>query len=494
MSEPLNLTAPEPRGPHGLRLAFRLNRYECCLVLLFLLSLPLCNPWVHGDGVGYYALARSLLIEHRLDFTKDWLEANPQFRMSHTNAEGRIPPGDYTATGHLANHFSIGPAILWAPFLIVAHAGVLLSDSLGAHIAPDGFSKPYAVTMALATAVYGFIGLWISFRIARHFVAERWAFLATIGIWFGTSLPVYMYFNPSWSHAQSEFTVASFLWYWLKTRNSRTPVQWIVLGLIAGLMLDVYYVTAILLLLPLFESLVHYRQTLSLSQWRTAAEMLLSNLLFAFAVVIAFLPTLVTKKIIFGSYLNMGYDELWFWNSPALWKAAFSSQHGVFSWTPIVLLAVAGLFLFIRRDRLLPLWFLIVVAVHFYAIGCFENWHGRASFGNRYFLPLTPLFCLGLAVFFDSLANALTLRAARITATALTSILVLWNFGMMYQWGTHLIPARGPISWREAVYNQFAVVPGQAIRTLERYFLRRSQLMQHIEDDDIRELKSHPSQ
>jgi hypothetical protein len=36
--------------------------------------------------------------------------------------------------------------------------------------------------MALGTAVYGFLGLWISFLIARRCVAERWFFLATTGI------------------------------------------------------------------------------------------------------------------------------------------------------------------------------------------------------------------------------------------------------------------------------------------------------------------------
>ena len=35
-------------------------------------------------------------------------------------------------------------------------------------------------------------------------------------------LPVYMYFNPSWSHAHSAFIVALFVWYWDRTRTTRT--------------------------------------------------------------------------------------------------------------------------------------------------------------------------------------------------------------------------------------------------------------------------------
>ena len=67
-----------------------LTKYDRILVLLFLITLPLSNPWVRGDGVGYYAMARSLLIEHHLDFSKDWLAANTSFRMGHLAADGSI--------------------------------------------------------------------------------------------------------------------------------------------------------------------------------------------------------------------------------------------------------------------------------------------------------------------------------------------------------------------------------------------------------------------
>ena len=130
-------------------------------MLLFILTLPLCNPWVRGDGVGYYAFARSLLIEHRLDFSKDWLEANETFRMGRTDAAGNILANQYTATGHLNNHFSIGPAILWAPFLIAAHLGVLLWNRLGGHVLADGYSAPYRWAMARGNGDVRFSGLTI---------------------------------------------------------------------------------------------------------------------------------------------------------------------------------------------------------------------------------------------------------------------------------------------------------------------------------------------
>jgi hypothetical protein len=108
------------------------------LIVLFLLTLPLSNPWVRGDGVGYYAFARSLLIEHRLDFQKHWLEANQEFRLAHRTLRAASRP---PATRRQARHESFfdRPAILWAPLLIVTHAGVSICDALGAPVAADGF-------------------------------------------------------------------------------------------------------------------------------------------------------------------------------------------------------------------------------------------------------------------------------------------------------------------------------------------------------------------
>ena len=46
------------------------DKYEKILIVLFLLTIPLSNPWVRGDGVGYYAYARAMLIEHQPGFSE----------------------------------------------------------------------------------------------------------------------------------------------------------------------------------------------------------------------------------------------------------------------------------------------------------------------------------------------------------------------------------------------------------------------------------------
>jgi hypothetical protein len=481
--------------------ARRSPKSERLLLLLWIFSLPFLNPWVRGDGVGYYAFARAPLIEHSLDFTRDYQFANESFRGPRLDENDQPRPDFRTVTGHLDNHFTVGPAILWTPFLLPAHIGVLLARSLGSSVAADGFSSPYRISMALATAFYGFLGLVLGFRLARQYVAERWALLATLAIWWASSLPVYMYFNPSWSHAHSAFVVALFLWYWHDTRPSRSRTQWIILALITGLMLDVYYANAMVLAVLAIEVARQYYLA-----FRSAAspapnsslrvsELLLRHSLFAIALVICLLPTLITRYIIYGSPFESGYVPLkdWLWRSPVFFSVLFSSNHGLLAWTPILLFSIIGLFIFWRWQRRPGTPFLAAFLAFYLFISCYPDWAGISSYGNRFFVSLTPLFIVGLAAFFDRLGQLFPAqRAGLVAAVALLVVATFWNAGLMFQWGAHLIPARGPVSFSEVVHNQFFVVPRQLTADLQRYFFKRKALMKQIEDRDLQQLEKNP--
>lgn len=477
-----------------------LDRYDKILILLFLVSLPLVNPWVRGDGVGYYAYARALVVKHNLNFEQDWLRANPSFRNGRVDADGHILAREYTVTGHLNDHFTIGPALIWIPFLEATHALVTVANYLGARIPTDGYSWPYLDTMAVVTALAGFCGLFISFRIARKYFPARWAFLATLGIWFASSLPVYMYFNPSWSHAHSAFVVALFLWYWDRTRGNRSLTQWGLLGLISGLMMDVYYPNALFLLVIVVEV------GLALAKWLRAAPRGVGKLnstlwrwaVFACALIVAFSPTLLTRWIIYGNPFATGYTEMGSWSirHPFWWRVLFSADHGLFSWTPILLLACSGLFVLWRTNRELGTA-LAVSAIAFYIlIATYPDWDGISSYGNRFFVSLTPVFVLGLTALLAAFERASHNRKAAFSyATAVFALLVAWNLGFIFQWGMHLIPDRGPISWSEMASNQFRVVPEDISASMARYFTGRRQLMQGIENRDLHQLgENDPAQ
>jgi len=469
------------------------------------------NPWVRGDGIGYYAFARAPLIEHSLNFERDYRSGNASFRDARFGENGQPRSFLVTSTGHLDNHFTVGPAILWAPFLLVAHAGVLLARALGSHVEADGFSAPYRFAMAFGTALYGFLGLLLAARVAREYVDERCAFLATIGIWWSSSLPVYMYFNPSWSHAHSAFVVSLFLWYWRETRDLRTLRQWCILAVIAGLMLNVYYANVTILVVLVVEAIRQYLTALrqapggaTARQERrdsslgspSVAQLLVNHLLLCLIVVVCLLPTLISRYVIYGSALESGYVPLgyWAWRSPYFLSVLFSSDHGLLVWTPVVILAVAGLFVFWRREPRVGAPILAAVLAFYLLIACYPDWDGISSYGNRFFISLTAPFILGLSVSFDRAAAWFhSSRTALAVASSLVACFILWNMAFVFQWGTHLVPARGPIVWSEMIHNQFFVVPRELSSKARNYLFHRSNLMQQIEQRDIEQMDKPPA-
>jgi hypothetical protein len=265
----------------------------------------------------------------------------------------------------------------------------------------------------------------------------------------------------------------------------------LVLGLISGLMVDIYFLNCVLLLLPLIESLLGYAARLKF-QPQEVQTLFLQNLLFVFTICFVFLPTVITRRIIFGGYFRFGsYSHLsWDWSAPH-WRAVlFSSEHGLFIWTPLLALALLGLFFVPRASQILATYFALAVTVFYYLISSYPYWNGMSSFGNRFFISMTPIYVFGLAAAMLRLAQLLSRpRLALVLSTGILASFVLWNLGMLYQWGAHLVPVRGPISLHEAVHNQFYEVPHQLSVHLRGYLFRRSDLMRQIEQRDIEQLK-----
>ena len=266
-------------------------------------------------------------------------------------------------------------------------------------------------------------------------------------------------------------------------------MQWVILGVVCGLMLEVYYANLMIVSILAVEAITQYGDALRMASRNPplVAKLLARHLLFGATVLVVMLPTFVSRWVVYGGPFETGYLSIrnFLWGSPALFDVLFSSDHGLLAWTPILFLSFVGLVLFAVRSRQPGLAFLVAALAYYLFFAVYPDWDGISSYGNRFFVSLTPLFVLGLAV---TLERAVTHFRQPRTAQAIASVIlfffVVWNLGLIYQWGTHLVPARGPISFRRAAYNQVAVVPRKLFSHLQNYFLRRGALMQQIERGD----------
>jgi len=206
---------------------------------------------------------------------------------------------------------------------------------------------------------------------------------------------------------------------------------------------------------------------------------------------------LLIRYYVYASAFESGYISIrnWSWFSPALLQVLFASNHGLLLWTPILLFTIIGLFLFSRREPAVGIPFLAAFLAFYIFIACYPDWAGISSFGHRLFISLIPLFIVGLSLFLHRAAEMFRSRRATFaTISAVLALFVLWNAGLMFQWGSHLVPARGPASLSQTIHNHFFVVPRQFTDRLRTYFFRGRKLMQQIEKGDIEQLnKSYPT-
>jgi len=205
------------------------------------------------------------------------------------------------------------------------------------------------------------------------------------------------------------------------------------------------------------------------------------------------MPTFITRWIVYGNPLESGYPPFstWSWTSPRIFSVLFSADHGLLSWTPALLLALVGFLLFVRAHRSFGGSLLVVFGVFLYCVASFTNWDGLSSFGNRFFISFTPVFVIGLAAFLAQFAHSLGNRVTAIRLAGVSiALLIAWNFGLVLQWGTQMIPARGAISWPVAIRNQVTVVPKRLANDLTAYFDNRALMMQQIEKRDMAQQQS----
>ena len=293
----------------------RSARGRWLLAALFVASLPLVNPYLRGDGNGYYAYVRSIVIDHDLDFENEFRHGDPLFREVYFDEQGVLHPWMRSATGHVVNQWAVGPSMLWLPFFLCAHLAVEASNLLGASLPADGFSAPYRWCCAAGTAFYGWLAIVLAFSSAARATGSRAALMAALGIWFASSLPVYMYFLPFHVHALSAFAVAVFVWYWLRAQPFGLDWRrWIRWGLMAGLMTAVYYLNAIVAAIALVELGSAGRA----AGPRRGKSVVTAAAAFAAGWFVAMAPHFAVKWILHGSPLTTGYEDEFFWTTPRI--------------------------------------------------------------------------------------------------------------------------------------------------------------------------------
>ena len=462
------------------------------LVVLFLLTLPLVTPKVRGaDEIEYFSYLRSLVFDHDVEFGNEYdrfFAADPQ---GLAGFKATFLDRRETETGRHINFAPLGCALLWSPFYLLAHAGVLAARALGAHVAADGFSFPYVAAVCYASALYGLAGLLLVHdMLADHGrMPGPAATLSVASLWVGTPLLYYMTLAPAFSHAPGVFAVALLVWLSLRAgaRPASSMWEWVAIGAAGGLAALVREQDGLFLVIPA-GLLLHL--AIARRSWGTA---LARAVAMGSAALLAFSPQLLAYRALTGRF---GPSRLvarkMAWSSPHLLQVLFDAGHGLFAWSPLLLMATGGLAYLVfrgagvnpapliqrgrfaspgRRRDLTVVLLALALLLQVWINGAVESWTQAGAFGSRRFVSSTPVFAWGLA------AVLAAVPARRFRLAVLTLVLFgWWNVGLMVQFGLRLMD-RQRLEWPRVAVNQVSEVPRHLARAAWLFFTDRERLV-----------------
>ena len=386
---------------------------------------PFNWPPIRSDGYGYYIYLPAWFIHH-----------DPTLERTAADCCGGEYPifsliSRWPTTGRLENPHPIGEALMLIPFFIVADGLTRWTN-----LSRDGFTLYYQWIVAFAGVVYFSAGLLMLRKILLRRFTPGISLAVLTAIVFGTNLFHYATYDSLFSHAYSFCLFAVLLYLvpaWLERPSFRNAAA---IGAVSALIVLVRHTDALLLLFPVLYGITSIeagRARFALL-WSRRSEVTLMTAMFAALI----LPQLIlyhyqTGQWVFSPYRAIGSFS---WGSPKLPQVLFSVQKGLFFWSPLLLLSVAGIPLMRRHAPELFLPTMIVLPVLAYVIASWVDWQMGGSYGHRGFTDVLPVFAIALASLFAELRS----REARNVVAVAASLCVALSIVQMFQYWNGIVP------------------------------------------------------
>lgn len=388
-----------------------------------------------SDAKGYYAYLPSVVIDGDLDFSN-------QIR-NNGGEKGEAILERRTPKGYVKNKYSIGLALTLAPAFLTVHALCLTLHQLidAALVTPNGYTPAYQILALFWIMTLGLVSMILLDRvIVDHLrLSPRSVALGITIYWAGSHYSYYYFVEPFMVHVVSNF------WVVLVTVLARATSQHLdrdksltwpsaTLGFAFAMAVLCRPTNLVFLAVVSLPFLTAMRSRKLRFFLRFTPLVVLSG-------AVPILLQLMVWRVMTGELVHYSYEgERFLWLEPALWQTLFSSKHGLFFWSPLLLFSMVGLFrhLAIRGDS--SDLFLVCQAVSavllWYVNSCWQTWWFGDAFGGRAFLELSSLFIIGLSLFLEYSRQGGKLRVV----TPALVCAVVYNYVLLTLYGFAAIP------------------------------------------------------
>jgi hypothetical protein len=401
------------------------------ILVMLLLGLPIFlgnyfggRPGINGWDANFYFSYAAAFSSGELD-----LEA-PYAELVSRGADPTVfDVTKRTATGHVYNFYPTGHPLLHTPALMFGRLVGRITE---------GTSSPFSATAQLLYSLSCIFAAAAGLELIRRNVArlcgDEGAAFALYAMVACSPLGYYWFILPAQSHTTSLLFVGLTLEFFarLVARRESDPVMYAALGIALGGAVLVRLQDVALAPFGLVAAWLAVRNPLPLRGRIARLAALIAGGLFVVAI------QLLHWKWKDGAWIVTEYSDYagFDWVHPQFTKLWFSARHGLFTWHPMLLVAVAGFVHFVRtRSGELhqrPLVgamggsFLLLS----YIGASFSIWWFGDSFGSRPFLSMTPLFVLGFAELWRCTRGAWIVYAIGGVAAAWNALLMVsFHFG-----------------------------------------------------------------
>lgn len=307
----------------------------------------------------------------------------------------QIPNGNWVSV------YTLGFAILFAPFFFIAHLWATVSSTYPA----DGFSFPYQYCIANGVMIYIVAGIFILRKVLLHFFSDRITSLVLILLLLGTN-----YFHEATSEETMPHAIlfAGYAWMlWLVIRWHEKPkmrtAAW--LGFVLGFMILSRGSELLALAIPILYNVydkasVKAKLNLLKQHYKQIIVAAATFMIVPFIQMIQW--KFVTGSWVFYSYQNTeGFD----WNGEHISKVLFSYKKGWFVYTPMIILPIIGIW-FMRKMNKEAFWSVTIFFItNFYLLSSWAAWWQGGSFSMRYFVESYAVMAIPFGFFIQKVTE-----------------------------------------------------------------------------------------
>jgi hypothetical protein len=373
------------------------------------------------DVFGYYLYLPATVVYNDPGIeSKDWYnQLHLKYKPSDTQYQ--VTPG---TDNRLVIRYPSGMAVQWLPFFLSAHA---VAEPLG--FPADGLSPPYSWAILIGDLIYALIGLLFLRKVLLRFFSDHVTAFTLVLVTMGTNYWAQVASETIMPHSNLFTLTVIVLWCTIRWHETTEKRHAIGLGLILGLATISRPTEIIWLLVPLLWGISNKETFIAkckLLRSKFSHVLLLAGSIFA---VVLF--QLSYWKFTSGNWIFYSYDAHFSFTDPFILESLFSYKKGLLLYTPIMIFAIAGFAVVLKRKSEIFWALLIFFCINCWVIMSWECWWYASCFSNRALVEMYPAMAVTLGFMLQYIAE---IRNAIVKAISMTVVGLLLLLNLFQHW------------------------------------------------------------